>query len=174
VVTLTDEGTLVGGINKTRQQVIYHDFLGRVSETKIMNWEGTGSGGNGRAVYSATLNSYNPLDQLTLIRQYKGDDNVTNYQDTTLSYDGYSRLQTKHLPEQQIDSNNPASRDYTTWEYNPDDTIQKSQMLEVRIPRFTYNNNRGLANTVTYGLLPNVPTTGPSGVVSGRICYVHL
>ena len=40
-----------------------------------------------------------------------------------MSYDGYGRLQTKHVPEQQVDPNNSASTDHTTWDYNNDDTI---------------------------------------------------
>jgi len=52
VVTLTDEGTIDGGVAKRRQQKIYSDVLGRTVKTEILNWhDGT--------VYSATVNTYN-------------------------------------------------------------------------------------------------------------------
>ena len=40
VVTLTDEGTLVAGVPKRRQQKIYADVLGRTVKTEVLNWQG--------------------------------------------------------------------------------------------------------------------------------------
>ncbi|MDX6530033.1 MAG: hypothetical protein QOH41_2323 [Blastocatellia bacterium] len=57
VVTLTDE---VG-----RQQKVYNDALGRQSKTEVMN---------GDSVYATTVNTYNARDQLTLVRQFQGND----------------------------------------------------------------------------------------------------
>jgi hypothetical protein len=37
VVTLTDEGTIDGGVAKRRQQKIYSDVLGRTVKTEILN-----------------------------------------------------------------------------------------------------------------------------------------
>ena len=57
VVTLTDEGTLVGTETKKRQQKIYADVLGRTVKTEVLNWQGG-------SVYSTTVNTYNARDQL--------------------------------------------------------------------------------------------------------------
>src|SRR2546428_678736 len=56
MVTLTDEGTIDGGVAKKRQQKIYHDVQGRAIKTESLNWE------NG-SVYSTTVNTYNARDQ---------------------------------------------------------------------------------------------------------------
>ena len=50
VVTLTDEGTLDGGVAKRRQQKIYSDVLGRPVKTEVLNW-------SGGSVYSTTVNT---------------------------------------------------------------------------------------------------------------------
>jgi len=82
VVALTDE---VG-----RQQKVYSDVLGRQWKTEVLNWPDVN--GN-RSVYSTTTNTFNARDQVTQVRQ---TDNATGtYQDTTMSYDGYGRLQSK-------------------------------------------------------------------------------
>src|SRR6185369_3775379 len=52
VVTLTDEGTIDGGVAKRRQQKIYSDVFGRTIKTEILNWQGA-------SVYSSTVNTYN-------------------------------------------------------------------------------------------------------------------
>jgi hypothetical protein len=56
VVTLTDE---VG-----RKQKVYHDVLGRVVKTEVLNPDET--------VYSTTMNRYDALDQVTRARTYQG------------------------------------------------------------------------------------------------------
>src|SRR6185369_9034172 len=106
VVTLTDEGTVAGGVAKRRQQKIYSDVLGRTWKTEILNWDGTGPAGTGpnNTVYSTTVNTYNARDQVTQIRKYAGSEASATYQDTTMSYDGYGRLQARHLPEQNLGS----------------------------------------------------------------------
>src|SRR5437868_949831 len=88
VVTLTDEGTVDNGVSKRRQQKIYSDVLGRTVKTEVLNWEGG-------SVYSTTVNTYNASDQVTSIKQYKGDI-TTAFQETTMTYDGYGRLKTRH------------------------------------------------------------------------------
>jgi YD repeat-containing protein len=314
VTTLSDEGTLVNGVVKYRQQKIYSDVLGRAAKTEVLNWDGS--------VYSTTANIYNARDQITKVNQYQGaapgdlscpandglhgtdtswkqtltpgsgwqnvgfndsswpstvdegayggspwgsspsfptgtpahwiwyydsrssgdsstvyfrktfvarinsavltlraDDNSVAYlngvqvastsnwqqvqtatlsltpgttyvlaiqvtnnggpgglvadvysggnscQQTTMGYDSYGRLKTQHRPEQQIDPNNPASTDHTTWDYNADDTIQK--ITDARGAHATHvYNNRHLVTGITYGVLSGVPTTGPSAVPS--------
>src|SRR6185369_1354443 len=93
VVTLTDEGTIDAGVAKRRQQKIYSDVLGRTVKTEILNWQGG-------SVYSTIVNTYNARDQVTQVRQYAGPEGSGIYQDTSMTYDGYGRLQTKHVPEQ--------------------------------------------------------------------------
>jgi YD repeat-containing protein len=140
VVTLTDE---VG-----RRQMIYSDVLGRTAKAEIYNWTGS-------TPYSTTTNTYNALDQIMVVRQ---TDNATGaYQDTTMTYDGYGRLWKKHAPEQQVDTNNSASTDHTTWNYNLDDTIQKVTDARGVIANITYNN-RHMVTVVTYDR-SNVPTS---------------
>ncbi len=89
VVTLTDEGTIDAGVAKRRQQKIYSDVLGRTVKTELLNWQGG-------SPYSATVNTYNVLDQVTQVRQYAGPEGSGTYQDTTMTYDGYGRLKTRH------------------------------------------------------------------------------
>jgi YD repeat-containing protein len=157
VVTLTDEGTIDGGVVKRRQQKIYSDVLGRNWKTEMLNWQ-DGS------PYSTTVNTYNVRDQLTQVKQYAGTEGSGTFQNTTMTYDGYGRLRTKHLPEQQVDSNNIASTDYTTWDYNADGTVQKVTDARGAVSNFTYNG-RHLVTGISYTLLSGVPTTGPSAVV---------
>jgi hypothetical protein len=77
-VTLTDEGTINGGVAKKKQQKVYSDFLGRTLKTEVLNWQFG-------AVYSATVNTYNARDQLVQFRQYAGAEGSATYQDTTTS-----------------------------------------------------------------------------------------
>ena len=72
-----------------------------------------------------------------------------------MSYDGYGRLQSKHLPEQRDQSNNPT---YTTYDYNADSTINWVQDGRGVRATYGYNNNRHLVNTITY--------SAPSGITS--------
>lgn len=152
VVTLTDEGTIDAGVAKRRQQKIYSDVLGRTVKTEVLNWEGG-------PVYSTTVNTYNALDQVTLARQFQGtapsDPNDLSCpsgtcQRTEMSYDSYGRLKTKHTPEQDAGT-------ATTWDYNPDDTIQK--VTDARSANATYTyNGRHQVTTVTYA--------APSGITA--------
>jgi len=137
VVTLTDEGTLDGGVSKRRQQKHYSDVLGRPVKTELLNWQGG-------SVYSATVTSYNIRDQATQVRQYAGAEGSATYQDTTMTYDGYGRLKTRHVPEQ-----NPGAN--TVWTYNTDDTINTITDARGAISTFVYNA-RHLPTAVTHTL----------------------
>ncbi|HEU4511117.1 MAG TPA: DUF4214 domain-containing protein [Pyrinomonadaceae bacterium] len=141
VVTLTDEGTLDGGVAKRRQQKIYSDVLGRTLKTEILNWQGG-------SPYSTVVNTYNARDQVTQIRQYAGVEGSSTYQDTTMTYDGYGRLKTQHRPEQQAIGNNNVISDHTTFNYNADDTI--SYIVDPRGARTNYTyNSRHLPTQIT-------------------------
>jgi hypothetical protein len=94
---------------------------------------------------------------VTLVRQFQGDESSTTYQDTTVSYDGYGRVKTKHVPEQQVDVNNFASTNHTSWDYNADDTVQKITDARGVMTNFAYNNRR-LVTSVVYDS-SNVPAS---------------
>jgi len=149
VITLTDE--------VSRQQKIYSDVLGRQLKTEILNSDLT--------VYSTTTNTFNERDQVTLVREYQGADTSTFYQDTTMSYDGYGRLLTRHVPEQQVDSTNSLSTNHTTWTYNDDDTIHTLTDARGVTSTFGYNS-RLLLSSISYpssqDLPSNVPATADS------------
>src|SRR5689334_12634157 len=139
VTTLTDEGTIDAGVAKKRQQKIYKDVLGRVVKTELLNWEGG-------SVYSTTVNSYNARDQLTLVRQYAGPDTSGTYQDTTMTFDGYGRQQTRHVPEENAGAG-------TTWTYNADDSVNTVTDARGAVTALGYaGTNRGLVKTVTQTL----------------------
>lgn len=146
VVTLTDEGTIDGGVAKRRQQKLYSDVLGRTVKTEVLNWQGG-------TVYSATANTYNARDQVTLVRQFQGNapSNLNDLscpagtcQQTVMTYDGRGRLKTKHVPEQNTGMT-------TAWDYNSDDTIQKITDARGATQSFSYNS-RHLVTGVTYGV----------------------
>jgi YD repeat-containing protein len=135
VVTLTDEGTIDAGVTKRRQQRIYSDVLGRPVKTEDLNWQGG-------SVYRATVNTYNVRDQMTQIRQYAGAEGSGTYQDTAMTYDGYGRLKTKHVPQQSFGTT-------TTWDYFSDNTIQKITDARGATQNFSYNN-RHLPTNISY------------------------
>jgi YD repeat-containing protein len=159
VITLTDEGTIDGGVAKRRQQKIYSDVLGRTVKSEVLNWQGG-------SVYSATVNTYNVRDQVTLIRQFQGnapsDPNdlscpTGTCQQTVMTYDGRGRLKTKHVPEQNAGT-------ATTWDYNSDDTVQKITDARGASQTFSYNS-RHLVIGITYNAPPGI--TSPAAVSFG-------
>jgi YD repeat-containing protein len=177
VVTLTDEGTLIGDppnqTAKKRQQKIFSDVLGRTVKTEVRNWNGSGAYGTGddSSVYSTVVNTYNVRDQITQIREYAGSDSSSTYQDTLQTYDGFGRLSTRHLPEQQDDPNLSTDSDHTTFTYNRDDTI--ATVKDARGALITYGyagTNRGLVKSLTHTLAgsPTVSTSFNYDAVGNR------
>lgn len=132
VVTLTDE---VG-----RQRKVYSDALGRQWKTEVLNPEGT--------VYTTTTSTLNARDQVTVGRQYQGNDQSSVSQETTMAYDGYGRLQSRHAPEQNAGS-------ATVYSYNADDTVYSTTDARGAAAIYTYNN-RHLVTGVSY--------SAPSGI----------
>jgi YD repeat-containing protein len=153
VVTVTDQGTIDGGVAKRRQQKIYSDVLERTVKTEVLNWQGG-------SVYATTVNTYNVRDQLTQARQYAGAEANGSFQDTTFTYDGYARLKTRHRPEQQVDSTNSYSTDHTTWNYNPDDTVQVVTDARGASQNFSYNG-RHLVTAISYAAPSGITTIAP-------------
>jgi YD repeat-containing protein len=137
MVTLTDE---VG-----RQQVLYHDVLGRLLKTEILQ-----TVDNVTSAYATTVNTYNVRDQVRLVQQYQGGDDQTNVvQNTVIGFDGYGRMNTQHFPQQQIDPSDSSTTDHTTWEYNPDDTVKNVKDARGARTNYTYNS-RHLVLHITY------------------------
>jgi YD repeat-containing protein len=152
VVTLTDE------VN--RRQKFYSDFLGRHWKTEILNWDAS--------VYSTSVSVYNVRDQITRIKQYAGlapiQASSTNEvascptgacQETSMIFDGYGRLHTRHRPEH----NNGAT---TTYAYNPDDTLNSATDGRGAVTSYVYNG-RNLVTSVTNTL----PGLSPTNVTYG-------
>jgi len=149
VVTLTDE------VN--RQQKIYSDVLGRQWKTEIFNWDNS-------TVYSTGVSVYNARDQVTNVKQYSGaapgDASSTNTaascptgtcQETTMTYDGYARLQTKHAPEQNAGAS-------TSYAYYNDDTI--NSVTDARSASATYSyNGRHLVTLISYSAPGGITAT---------------
>jgi YD repeat-containing protein len=108
-----------------------------------LNWNGS--------VYSTTANSYNARDQITLVRQYQGADTSGVYQDTTMTYDGYGRLQSKHVPEQNAGT-------ATVYSYNSDDTINSVTDARGASATYTYNN-RHLVTGINYSAPAGITPT---------------
>jgi YD repeat-containing protein len=154
VLTMTDEGTLDGGVATRRQQKAYADVLGRTVKTEALNWAGG-------SVYSTSVSTYNARDQVTQVRQFAGADTSGTYQDRTMTYDGYGRLKTKHAPQQQVDASNSSSTDHTNWDYNADDSVQKITDARSAYQAFTYNA-RGLVTGVSYGSTASGIQSAPS------------
>jgi YD repeat-containing protein len=101
------------------------------------------------------VNTYNARDQVTLVRQFQGTDQSGVYQDTAMSYDGYGRLQTTHVPEQ--DANTA-----TVWNYNPDDTVSSVTDASGALQTFSYNNRHlvtGVAYSAPSGITPAAPAS---------------
>ncbi len=136
VVTLTDE---VG-----RRQKLYSDISGRTRKAEILNWNGS--------VYSTTTNTFNTSDQVTLVRQWAGPEVSGTYQDTTMAFDGYGRLQSKHVPEQNAGA-------ATVYAYNSDDTIQSVTDARGASASYVYNNSRHLVNEIHYSAPAGITPT---------------
>ncbi|HEV2883902.1 MAG TPA: DUF4214 domain-containing protein, partial [Pyrinomonadaceae bacterium] len=155
VVTVTQEGSIVSGVTRKRQQKIYSDVLGRIAKEEILNWDGPGPYGTGGTVYSTVVNTYNARDQLTRSRQYDGPETSSSYQETLIDFDGFSRRRTLHAPEQQVDPNNGSSSDHDTITYLADDSIQRITDARGATSDFTWNA-RHQVTSITY--------TAPSGI----------
>jgi YD repeat-containing protein len=145
VVTLTDEGTIDGGTLKRRQSKIYSDVLGRTVKTELLNWQGG-------SPYATTVKDFNSRDQVKSVRQYDGDGASGSYQETMMTYDGYGRLKTEHLPQQD-------SGTATLWEYNLDDTVQKVTDARGASATYAYNHNRHLVTGISYSAPEGITST---------------
>ncbi|HEX6047282.1 MAG TPA: discoidin domain-containing protein [Pyrinomonadaceae bacterium] len=151
VMTLMDEGTLIDGVNKRRYQKTYTDIVGRPTKTELYDFEGTGPGGSGRRLDSTTITTYNARDQVKMIRKFVGaapnPDTLScptgTCQKTENTYDGYGRLKTQHVPEQNDNA-------VTTWTYNADDTLNTITDARGAVTTYGYTGSlRRLVKSIT-------------------------
>jgi YD repeat-containing protein len=135
IVTVRDE---VG-----RRQRVTYDLLGRVEKTQLLSIQPKGdplSEGGDADVYSTATNTYDALDNVLQVTEQAGVSGAS--QVTTMSYDGYGRLSTRHLPAQEENRS-------TTWTYNDDGTVKA--VTDARGAKVTYGyNGRHLVTSVTY------------------------
>lgn len=137
-----------------RKQKSYADALGRVTKIEVWNLNDT--------VYATTLSSYNALDQMTNVKQYKGEEASGDFQETTVTYDGYGRLFKRHLPEQRDANNQQLS---ITYGYNPDDTLRS--VTDARGATMTlFYNGRQMVKKVVYGRPIDSTTNQPKASIS--------
>jgi YD repeat-containing protein len=139
VVTVEGESVPVPGqsYSARRKQKIYSDILGRQNKTEIYEWNGT-------SVYTTTVNTFNGRDQITNTRQYAGTTSSTSYRDVSMTYDGHSRMKTRHFPIEDALAE-------TSWIYNADDSVQQAIDPRGVITNFTYNS-RGAVTNIDYQL----------------------
>ena len=164
VVTLTDE------VNRRRK--LYSDVLGREWKTEILNWDGS--------VYSTSVGVFNMRAQITRVKQYAGvaplDASSTNEgascpsgtcQETSMTFDGLGRLQSKHRPEQNAGTT-------TTYAYNLDDTLSSSTDARGAVTSYGYNG-RHLVTSVTSTLsgLSPINVTYSYDAAGNRTSMVH-
>jgi YD repeat-containing protein len=128
---------MVAGVAKRRKQKVYSDVLGRFVKTEVFSWQDGG-------IDSTTVQTYNVRDQVTQLRQYSGSETSGSFQDTAITYDGFGRLKTKHVPEQAVGT-------VTTWNYNADDTVQRVTDARGASRTLGYNQ-RHLPTSIIYAV----------------------
>lgn len=133
IVTLRDE--------LNRYTKVYHDALGRVTQTDELNWNQT--------PYRRTTNTLNVRDQVTQVSVQDVANSTSRI--LTMTYDGYGRLATQHVPIQSSSTND-------SFTYNADDSLAIATDALGVVSTMTYNN-RGLTTGISY------PNTAPTGVI---------
>jgi len=134
VTTIEGERVPIPGTENfaRRKQKVYQDILGRTWKTEAYEWDGT-------TLYATAVNTFNGRDQVTRTREFAGSASSETFQDTTATFDGHGRLKTSHRPEQRSGE----TLKYTTYNYNPDDSILNITDGRGVVTNYTYNS-RGL------------------------------
>jgi YD repeat-containing protein len=120
-----------------RTQKIYSDILGRTYKSEVLNWNGS--------IYSSSTTIFNGADNPTVSRQFEGNA-ILNipHQTTTTTCDGFGRLKTRHLPQQELNKS-------TVYNYNVDNSVQN--ITDARGAKVNYDyNNRGLLTEISYSV----------------------
>jgi YD repeat-containing protein len=141
VVTLTDE--------VFRRQRIHSDVFGRKTKIEVLNGDDS--------VYSTLLNIYNQRDDVIFSNSYQGAATsdgscpANTCQQTAMTYDGYGRLKTKHVPEQNAGA-------AATYEYLADDAVQKITDARGASATYAYNGRHQVTN-ITYAAPAGITPT---------------
>ncbi|MCC7309054.1 MAG: hypothetical protein IT173_15940 [Acidobacteria bacterium] len=132
--------------NARRVQKIYEDILGRGYKTLVYKWDGT-------TAYTTTEQFFNGRDQVTRTKQTDNTSTATpqTFREVTTTYDGHGRVYQSHRPAQRDANDDPK---YTTYSYNPDNSVQSIADGRGAIAGYTYNS---------IGLVTNVAWTVPTG-----------
>jgi YD repeat-containing protein len=135
-----------------RTKKIWKDPLGREYKTDIFAWDGI-------SVYSSSVSKLNQYDKPYWTKEYDGPGYPSNprYQQTTFTYDGFSRLSSKHIPQQSGGS--------TSFTYNGDDSVNTITDARSAVTAYTYNT-RGLLEQINW----SVPT-GSAVQVPGTVAF---
>lgn len=134
-----------------RRQRITYDVLGRAQKTQVLTQQASKpqpfTADPNEVAYSTTTNTLDALDRTTEARVRAESSGVE--QVTTMSYDGYGRLQSSHAPEQNAGT-------ATVYVYNADDSLQSVVDARGAMTSYSYNNSRRLVTGVSY--------SAPSGI----------
>jgi YD repeat-containing protein len=152
IVTQTDAGTVVDGVNRVRTRKIYHDILGRAYKTQILNWDGT--------VYSTVMTKYNARDQVLNVKEYQGAETSNEScptgtcLETYSTYDGHGRLTTTKKPSQTAPD---------VFSYYADDTVYTKTDARGVVTSYLYNS-RKLVTDISYTVPQgsNISVTAPT------------
>jgi YD repeat-containing protein len=142
IVTLSDEGSLVDGSLKKRQQKLYADALGRTWKIETFNFDGS--------VYSTNANTFNARDQITRVLVQQGTNGPGH--ETLMTFDGYGRLTARKTPIQ----SGP-----TLFAYDLDGALRSETDARGAIKTLTYNS-RHLVENLTYSAPQGVAAPGPT------------
>ncbi|MGH9949784.1 MAG: hypothetical protein ACRD6X_21660, partial [Pyrinomonadaceae bacterium] len=119
-----------------RKQRVESDILGRQTKAILYEW-------NGSTVYSTITNSYNGRDQIIGRRHYQGTASSGTFQEAVSTFDGHGRLKTRHIPEQNANTN-------TEFDYFPDGSLKQATDARGAETNYVYNS-RGLPSQISYG-----------------------
>jgi len=130
-----------------RTQKVYSDIFNREVKRELLDWNS--------AVYKTATHAYNGRDQITSTKVYAGTTSATEFRETTFSFDGHGRLESRHEPQQ-----NPNSA--TEYEYFADDKPETITDARGAAKHYAYNS-RGLIDEISWTVPPNssiqIPTT---------------
>jgi YD repeat-containing protein len=132
-----------------RKQKIYEDILGRNTKTETFEW-------NGSTVYTTLVNTFNALDQITNARLYAGTTSSSSYHETTMTFDGHGRLDTRQTPQQD-------SSTHTAFSYNADDSFASITDARGAVTHFYYGHYDDSYSSEYRPLLTKKSWTVPTG-----------
>jgi YD repeat-containing protein len=146
IITIKGEDIDSSPNEKRQTKIIYQDILDRSFSEQTYDEDGS--------IHTTATTLFNGLDQPVKIKKYVGFSTSPRYQQTTYGYDGFGRLKTKKVPEQDADK-------FSSYEYFADNKIKSATDARGIKTNYSYNN-RGLLETTSY----TIPDPAPTGVIS--------